>query len=126
MQSATFDNADHFFLKNFLHTDSRHHFFLVFLLHLLLLSASRLNRQFSSSTLVPIKMPYPFAPVTSYNYMSSITIALKVIFRTSLVVLWLKICLPTQRTQVPFLVWEGSTCHRATRPHVATTEARTL
>ena len=47
----------------------RHHFFLVFLLHLLLLSAFRLNRQFSSSTLVPIKMPYPFASVTSYNYM---------------------------------------------------------
>ena len=48
---------------------------------------------------------------------------MKVIVRMSLVVLWLKICLPVQRTQVPSLVREDSTCRRAMRPHVTNTEA---
>ena len=35
---------------------------------------------------------------------------------TSLVVQWIKICLPTQGTQVWSLVWEDLTCRRATKP----------
>ena len=35
---------------------------------------------------------------------------------TSLVVQWLRIRLPMQGTQVESLVWEDSTCHRATKP----------
>ena len=33
-----------------------------------------------------------------------------------LVVQWLRICLPTQGTQVQSLVWDDSTCHWATEP----------
>ena len=36
--------------------------------------------------------------------------------RTSLVVQWLRICLPMQGTQVPSLVQEDPTCHVATKP----------
>ena len=36
--------------------------------------------------------------------------------RTSLVVRWLRICLPMQETQVQSLVREDSTCHRAIKP----------
>ena len=35
---------------------------------------------------------------------------------TSLVVRWIRIRLPTQRTQVLSLVWEDSMCHRAAKP----------
>ena len=35
---------------------------------------------------------------------------------TSLVAQWLRICLPMQGTQVQALVWEDSTCRRATEP----------
>ena len=35
---------------------------------------------------------------------------------TSLVVQWLRICLPMQGTRVQALVWEDPTCHGATRP----------
>ena len=38
--------------------------------------------------------------------------------RTSLVVQWLRICLPMHKTQVPSLIWEDSTCCE-----VITTEA---
>ena len=34
----------------------------------------------------------------------------------SLVVQWLRVCLPMQGTQVQALVWEDPTCCRATRP----------
>ena len=34
----------------------------------------------------------------------------------SLVVQWLRVCLPVQGTQVQSLVREDSTCHRATKP----------
>ena len=34
----------------------------------------------------------------------------------SLVVQWLRICLPMQRTRVRALVWEDPTCHGATKP----------
>ena len=34
---------------------------------------------------------------------------------TSLVVQWLRICLPMQRAWVQALVWEDPTCHRATK-----------
>ena len=33
-----------------------------------------------------------------------------------LVAQWIRICLPVQGTQVQSLVWEDSTCHRATKP----------
>ena len=36
--------------------------------------------------------------------------------RTSLVIQWLRICLPMQGTWVPSLVQEDFTCHRAARP----------
>ena len=36
--------------------------------------------------------------------------------RASLVVQWLRICLPLQGTRVRTLVWEDSTCRRATGP----------
>ena len=36
--------------------------------------------------------------------------------RASLVVQWLRICLPMQGTRVQALVWEDPTCHGATRP----------
>ena len=36
--------------------------------------------------------------------------------RASLVVQWLRICLPMQVTRVRALVWEDPTCRRATRP----------
>ena len=35
---------------------------------------------------------------------------------TSLVAQWLRIHLPMQGTRVQSLVWEDSTCHRATKP----------
>ena len=35
---------------------------------------------------------------------------------TSLVVQWLRICLPMQGTRVRALVWEDPTCHGATKP----------
>ena len=34
----------------------------------------------------------------------------------SLVVQWLRVCLPVQGTRVRALVWEDPTCRRATRP----------
>ena len=40
--------------------------------------------------------------------------ALKKISRTSLVVQWLRICLPMQGTRVRALAWEDLTCRRAT------------
>ena len=36
--------------------------------------------------------------------------------RTSLVVRWIRICLPMQMIRVQLLVWEGSACHRITKP----------
>ena len=36
--------------------------------------------------------------------------------RTFLVVQWLRVCLPIQGVWVLFLVWEDSTCCRATKP----------
>ena len=43
----------------------------------------------------------------------------KIIFlkkRLSLVVQWLRSCLPKQGTRVRSVVWEGSTCHEAAKP----------
>ena len=45
-----------------------------------------------------------------------IKIAGKVSWRTSLVVQWLSICLPTQGSQAQSLVWEDLICCRATEP----------
>ena len=41
---------------------------------------------------------------------------IKAMYGASLVVQWLRICLPMQGTRVPALVWEDPTCHGATRP----------
>ena len=41
---------------------------------------------------------------------------MKLVGRASLVVQWLRICLPMQGTQVQALVWEDPTCRGATRP----------
>ena len=41
---------------------------------------------------------------------------LKQVTRASLVVQWLRICLPMQGTRVRALVWEDHTCRGATRP----------
>ena len=43
-------------------------------------------------------------------------VALRMNYRTSLVVLWLRIHLPMQGTQVWSLVWEDPTCLRAIKP----------
>ena len=40
----------------------------------------------------------------------------KMWYRASLVVQWLRICLPMQGTRVRALVWEDPTCRGATRP----------
>ena len=37
-------------------------------------------------------------------------------YGASLVAQWLRICLPMQGTRVRALVWEGPTCHGATKP----------
>ena len=44
---------------------------------------------------------------------------------TSLVVQWLRLCLPMQTTQVPPLVWEDSTWLKALSPGATATEACT-
>ena len=44
------------------------------------------------------------------------------IYRTSLVVQWLRICLPMQKTWVWSLLWKDSTCWRATEPVHTTTD----
>ena len=41
---------------------------------------------------------------------------IKTSVRTSLLVQWLRICLPMQGTQVQALVWEDSACRGATKP----------
>ena len=43
-------------------------------------------------------------------------INMKTVFRTSLVVQWLRICLPIQGTWVQSLVWDDPTCHVTTKP----------
>ena len=45
--------------------------------------------------------------------------------RTSLVVQWLRIHLPTQGTLVPSLLWKDSTCRRADKPCATAAEALT-
>ena len=40
----------------------------------------------------------------------------KMWYRASLVVQWLRVCLPMQGTRVRALVWEDPTCRGATRP----------
>ena len=44
------------------------------------------------------------------------SVALEAAARASLVVQWLGVCLPMQGTRVRALVWEGPTCHGATKP----------
>ena len=46
--------------------------------------------------------------------------------RPSLVIQWLRICLPMQGTWVQPLVWEDSTCHGELSPRAAATEAHVL
>ena len=40
----------------------------------------------------------------------------KIQYRASLVVEWLRICLPVQGTRVQSLVWEDPACHGAAKP----------
>ena len=47
---------------------------------------------------------------------SYITCEIKNKLRASLVVQWLRVCLPMQGTRVRALVWEDPTCHGATGP----------
>ena len=54
-------------------------------------------------------MRFHFLPVTLVN-------TFKNIMGASLVVQWLRICLPMQRTRVRALVREDPTCHGATKP----------
>ena len=54
----------------------------------------------------------PFVPLK----LCTIVTNLKAIFRASLVVQWLRICLPLQGTRVRALVQEDPTCHGATKP----------
>ena len=49
-------------------------------------------------------------------YFFQIQLISKTCCRTSLVVQWIRICLPVHGTQVKCLVWENSTCLRATKP----------
>ena len=50
-------------------------------------------------------------------YLIPTIIHLKIsILGTSLVVQWLRICLPMQGTRLRSLVWEDPTCHGATKP----------
>jgi len=41
---------------------------------------------------------------------------MKIWYKASVVIWWLRICLPMQGTWVLFLLWEGQTCHGATKP----------
>ena len=52
---------------------------------------------------------------TNYQYVC-LFVFLKRSYGTSLVVQWLRICLPMQGTRVRALVWEDPTCRGATRP----------
>ena len=49
-------------------------------------------------------------------YTGVVAVVKRQVGRASLVVQWLRICLPMQGTQVRALVWEDPTCRRATRP----------
>ena len=51
-----------------------------------------------------------------YKNHSTLTLNQKTVIRTSLVAQWLRICLPMQGTRVRALLWEDSTCRRATKP----------
>ena len=50
------------------------------------------------------------------DFLKSNGIFKKAIWGASLVVQWLRICLPMQGTRVRALVWEDPTCRGATRP----------
>ena len=58
------------------------------------------------TSVLSIQLLIPFIEVFLKNYY----------FRASLVVWWLRICLPMQGTRVRALVWEDPTCRRATKP----------
>ena len=44
----------------------------------------------------------------------------------SMMVRWLRVCLPVQGIQIRSLVWEDPTCHEATRPMYQTSEGQAL
>ena len=71
----------------------------------------------------PNKFPYELLPAllsqkssSAHWNQKSLLLGSFHLYRTSLVVQWLRICLPMQGTQVPFLVREDPTCHVATKP----------
>ena len=59
---------------------------------------------------------YFFFPVKKIVHVHCRKFDLKKELGTSLVVQWLRICLPLEGTWVWALVWEDSTCRRATKP----------
>ena len=73
---------------------------------------NNLNRHF---TMEDLKMANKL--IKSYSASLVIReIQIKTTRRASLVVQWLRICLPMQGTQVRALVWEDPICRGATRP----------
>ena len=67
----------------------------------------------------PTKMKFvkhSFNPTFPITHPVTIHSSLRHIPGTSLVVQWLRICLPMQGTRVRALVWEDPTCRGATRP----------
>jgi len=55
-------------------------------------------------------------PIPSHSHCIQLNFLLKNVHGASLVVQWLKACLPVQEVWVQSLVWEDSTCHRASKP----------
>ena len=56
-------------------------------------------------------------PQKSFAFLYILTVKIrKTNLVTSLVVYWIRICLPMQGAQVPSLVWEDSMCRGATKP----------
>ena len=60
--------------------------------------------------------PLPFQKNIFFHTKVNLRKHLKLCPRTSLVVQWLRICLPMQGTQVQSLVWEDPSCRGATKP----------
>ena len=71
---------------------------------------------FSDHTSIKLEINYRKKTGKSTNMCKLNNVLLKKQLWTSLVVQWLRLCLPMQGTWVRSLVWEDPTCHRATKP----------